>query len=107
MHVAGGVRLGDEWGVEERSHNPSTPSWREPLDQFGNGFGVVLNWKAALALLGPPFEHASHHRPDLWALKAHSCKCSSDLDFEHWSFVTSAPRFRPNEQPPDRPHLGT
>lgn len=43
--VAGGVWLGDEWGLEERSRNPSTPSARNRLTHLATVFGVVLNWK--------------------------------------------------------------
>ena len=44
VHVAGGVWLGDEWGLEERSCNPSTPSARNRLTHLATVFGVVLNW---------------------------------------------------------------
>lgn len=44
VHLAGGVWLGDEWGLEERSCIPSTPSARNRLAHFATVFGVVLNW---------------------------------------------------------------
>ena len=44
VHVAGGVWLGDEWGLEERSRNPSTPSARNRLTHLATVFRVVLNW---------------------------------------------------------------
>jgi hypothetical protein len=44
VHVAGRVWLGDEWGLEERSRKPSTPSARKRLTHLATVFGVVLNW---------------------------------------------------------------
>src|SRR6185437_270898 len=52
-HVAGAVWLGDERGLEERSRNPSTPSARKRLTHLATVLGVVLNWRAATALLSP------------------------------------------------------
>jgi hypothetical protein len=43
-HVAGGVWLDDEWGLEERSRNPSTPSAQNRLTHLATVFGVALNW---------------------------------------------------------------
>jgi hypothetical protein len=39
--VATGVWLGDEWGRDERSRNPSTPSARNRLTHLATFFGVV------------------------------------------------------------------
>jgi hypothetical protein len=44
VHVVGRVWLGDEWGLEERSRNPSAPSARNRLTHLATVFGVVLNW---------------------------------------------------------------
>jgi hypothetical protein len=54
VHVAGGVWLGNERGLEERSRNPATPSALNRLPHLATVFGVVLNWKAASAWLSPP-----------------------------------------------------
>src|SRR6185437_10413222 len=54
VHVASGVWLGDERGLEERSRNPSTPSSRNRLTHLATVFGVVLNWPAASVRLSPP-----------------------------------------------------
>ena len=54
VHVARGVWLGDERGLEERSRNPSTPSARKRLTHLATVFGVVLNSSAAPAWLRPP-----------------------------------------------------
>src|ERR1700754_4541400 len=54
VHVAGGVWLGDEWGLEERSRNPSTPSARNRLTHLATVFGVVLYLRALAAQLNPP-----------------------------------------------------
>jgi hypothetical protein len=51
--VAGGVWLGNEWGLEERSRNPLTPSARNRSTYFATVFDVVLNWRAAAAVLNP------------------------------------------------------
>src|SRR6266576_3384695 len=53
VHVAGAVWLGNEWGLEERSRNPSPPSARKRLTHLATVFGVVLNWRAAAALFRP------------------------------------------------------
>jgi hypothetical protein len=51
--VAGAVWLGNERGLEERSRKPSTPSARNRPTHLATVFGVVLNWRAAAALLSP------------------------------------------------------
>src|SRR5580704_2700831 len=51
--VEGGVWLADERGFEERSRNPSTPSPRKRPTHLATVFGVVLNRRAAAALLRP------------------------------------------------------
>jgi hypothetical protein len=53
-HVAGAVWLGDESGLEERSRKPSTPSARKRPTHLPTVFAVVLNLRAAAALLSPP-----------------------------------------------------
>jgi hypothetical protein len=53
--VAGGVWLGDEWGLEERSRNPATPSARNRLTHLATVFGEVLNSSAAAAWVNPPW----------------------------------------------------
>src|SRR3979490_2910481 len=52
-HVAGAVWLGNERGLEERSRKPSTPPARNRSTHLATVFGVVLNWRAAAALLSP------------------------------------------------------
>jgi hypothetical protein len=52
-HVAGAVWLGNERGLEERSRKPSTPPARNRSTHLATVFGVVLNWRAAAALLNP------------------------------------------------------
>ena len=42
-HVAGGVWLGNERGLEERSRNSSTPSTRKRPTHLATVFAVVLN----------------------------------------------------------------
>ena len=53
-HVADGVWPGNEWGREDRSRKPATPSVRKRLTHLATVFGVVLNWRAAAAWLSPP-----------------------------------------------------
>src|SRR5262249_55995027 len=64
-HVAWGVWLSDERGLEERSRKPSTPSARKPLTHLATVFGVGLNLLAARPYLFPPFPPvpppSSHH----------------------------------------------
>src|SRR5947207_4793888 len=52
-HVAGGVWLGNERGLEERSRNPSTPSARNRSTHLATVFAVVLNRTAATAFVRP------------------------------------------------------
>jgi hypothetical protein len=52
-YVAGAVWLGKEWGREERSRNPSTPSARKRLTHLATVLAVVLKWRAAAALFRP------------------------------------------------------
>src|SRR3984957_6921019 len=52
-HVAGAAWLGNERGLEERSRKPSTPSARNRSTHLATVLGVVLNWRAAAALLSP------------------------------------------------------
>src|SRR6266849_506420 len=74
-HVAGAVWLGNERGLEERSRKPSTPPARNRSTHLATVFAVVLNWRAAAALLNPPsITHLT--RPlDLSASEQHSCGC--------------------------------
>jgi hypothetical protein len=53
-HVAGGVWLGNERGLEERSCKPSTPSARKRPTHLATVFGVVLYRPVTAALLNPP-----------------------------------------------------
>src|SRR5262249_2692809 len=53
-HVASGVWLADERGLEERSGEPFTPSLRKRSTHLATVFGVVLNWRAAAAFDIPP-----------------------------------------------------
>src|SRR5262249_16119293 len=53
-HVAAWVWLGNKWGREERSRNPSTPSARKRLTHLATVFAVTLNWSAAAAFVRPP-----------------------------------------------------
>src|SRR6202047_1503549 len=55
--VAGAVWLGNERGLEERSRKPSTPSARKRSTHLATVFAVVLNWRAAAALLSPASTH--------------------------------------------------
>src|SRR5262245_13041945 len=50
---ASGVWLGDEWGREDRSRKPSTPSARKRVTHLSTVFQLVLNWRAAWALERP------------------------------------------------------
>lgn len=43
-----------EWGLEERSRNPSIPSARNRLTHLATVFGEVLNSSAAAAWVSPP-----------------------------------------------------
>src|SRR2546423_7783478 len=52
-HVAGGVWLGNERGLEERSRNPSTPSARNRSTHLATVFAVVLNRTAAAVFVRP------------------------------------------------------
>src|SRR6266508_5678685 len=52
-HVAGGIWTGDERGLEDRSRKPPTPSARKRSTHLPTVFGVVLNWRAAAALVIP------------------------------------------------------
>src|SRR5260370_34862016 len=54
VHLDGGVWLGNERGLEERSRNPSTPSARKRSTHLATVFGVVLNWRPAAASVTPP-----------------------------------------------------
>src|SRR5262249_22167074 len=56
--VAGGIWLGDERGLEDRSRKPSTPSAQKRPTHLPTVFGVVLNWRAAAALDMPRSETA-------------------------------------------------
>jgi hypothetical protein len=53
VHVVGGVWLGDEWGLEERSRNPSAPSARNRLTHLVTVFGVVLKLIGRVCLAQP------------------------------------------------------
>ena len=53
--AAGPVRLGDEWGREERStQNPPAPRPESGLTHLATVFGVVLNWRATAVFDRPP-----------------------------------------------------
>jgi hypothetical protein len=52
-HVVGGVWLGDEWGLEERSRKPSIPSARNRATHSATVFGVVRYRRATVAMLSP------------------------------------------------------
>src|SRR5260221_3316349 len=53
-YVAGAVWLGKEWGREERSRNPSTPSARKRLTHLATVLAVVLKWRGGARLFLPP-----------------------------------------------------
>src|ERR1700716_54715 len=53
-YVAGVGWLGGERGLDERSSKPSTPSTRKRSPHLATVLDVVLNWRAAAALLNPP-----------------------------------------------------
>src|SRR5260221_3246865 len=63
VHLDGGVWLGNERGLEERSRNPSTPSARKRSTHLATVFGVVLNWRAGAALDYPPLTPSSTNAP--------------------------------------------
>jgi hypothetical protein len=48
-----GFGLAMKWGREDRSRKPATPSVRKRSTHLATVFGVVLNWRAAAALLIP------------------------------------------------------
>src|SRR4029453_13578876 len=52
-HVAGWIWTADERGLEDRSRKPPTPSARKRSTHLPTVFGVVLNWRAAAALVIP------------------------------------------------------
>src|SRR5258708_33029568 len=54
VHLDGGIWLGNERGLEERSRNPSTPSARNRPTHLATVFAVVLNRTAAAAFVRPP-----------------------------------------------------
>jgi len=51
--VEAGLLLGNERGLEERSSNPSTPCARKRLTHLATVLALVLNFRAAAALLSP------------------------------------------------------
>src|SRR5258708_10508706 len=53
-YVAGAVWLGKEWGREERSRNPSTPSARKRLTHLATVLAAVLKGPGAAAPFSPP-----------------------------------------------------
>jgi hypothetical protein len=61
VHVAAGVWIGDERGLEERSRNPSAPWARKRSTHLATVFSVVLNWRAAGGLAHPFVHHGTHH----------------------------------------------
>src|SRR4051794_5423133 len=74
-HVAAGVWPGYEKGLEERSRKP--PAFgAECLIHLAKVFGVVLNCRAAAALVSPLSTKATDPSPlDLSASNEHSCAC--------------------------------
>src|SRR5512144_3083383 len=104
-HVACGVWPGDERGPEDRSRKPSTPSVRKRSTHFDTVFGVVLNLRAAPALVRPPSTMARTicSRPFgvrgafLWV------SIRSSRIAAVWRLQRS--RSGPNGQPPESSHL--
>jgi hypothetical protein len=52
--TAGRAWLGDEWGLDERSRKPATPSMRKRSTHLATVLGVVRNSRAAEAFDRPP-----------------------------------------------------
>src|SRR5258708_13002041 len=76
VHLDGGVWLGNERGLEERSRNPSTPSARKRSTHLATVFGGVLNWRTAGGLRTPPLPPpVTIAPPPLWPRGAFLC-CS-------------------------------
>ena len=59
--VASEIWLGDERGFEERSRKPTTPSALKRATHLATVLGVVLNWRAAAALLSPLLHDGADH----------------------------------------------
>src|SRR5262249_47460748 len=105
-HVAAWVWLGNEWGREERSRNPSTPSARKRLTHLATVLAETLNWSAAAAFVRPPSItlRTMASRPFgvrgafLWV----SIRSSGD-----WLKLRQLqlPRSGPDGQPPESSHL--
>src|SRR6266436_4479812 len=106
-YVAGAVWLGKEWGREERSRNPSTPSARKRLTHLATVLAVVLKWRAAAALFRPPST----------TLRTIASRPFGVRGAFLWVFIRSSgdwlklrqlqlPRSGPDGQPPESSHLG-
>src|SRR5437762_1249188 len=106
-HVAGGVWLGNERGLEERSRNPSTPSARNRSTHLATVFAVVLNRTAAAAFV----------RPSSITLRTIASRPFGVRGAFLWVSIRFSPRnlklqqpqlprSGPNGQPPESSHLG-
>src|SRR6516165_4648060 len=61
-HVADGVWPGNEWGREDRSRKPATPSVREAFNPFGDGLRRGVELARGSGMAQPAFNNTAHHR---------------------------------------------
>src|SRR5437667_11056324 len=79
----------------------------EPLDPFGDGLRRRVELVGRVGLAQPTLDHASHHRLSTFGRQR---RILVDVHLvSPWNTEASQPqlpRFRPDGQPPERPHLG-
>src|SRR6266702_3836525 len=80
----------------------------EPLDPFGDGLRRRVELVVRVGLAQPTLDHASHHRLSTFGRQR---RILVDVHLvSPWNTEASQPqlpRFRPDGQPPERPHLGS
>src|SRR6266702_6858705 len=78
----------------------------EPLDPFGDGLRRRVELVGRVGLAQPTLDHASHHRLSTFGRQK---RILVDVHLvSPWNTEASQPqlpRFRPDGQPPERPHL--
>src|SRR5437667_10557706 len=78
----------------------------EPLDPFGDGLRRRVELVGRVGLAQPTLDHASHHRLSTFGRQR---RILVDVHLvSPWNTEASQPqlpRFRPDGQPPERPHL--
>ena len=104
-HVAAGVWPGNEWGREERSRSPSTPSVRKRVTHLATIVGDV-ELARGCGLAEPSFNNTAHHglstfgRQRRILVSVHSIPRESLCVWRH-----QRSRLRSNGQPPESSQL--